>query len=153
MVLSACGGDRAFVAAQTGVKVVPIGRTIRIVIADDHPLIRTMIRSTLEEQHFEVCSDAEDGARAIEEAEKHEPDAVVLYVTIPHVDSLAAARAIRAKLPQTAIVMLPANTDRHFVEEAKKIGVQAYVAKTKAGQALVTAIESAVAGGDFVLMK
>jgi CheY-like chemotaxis protein len=141
------------VATQAGIKLIPVDRRIRIVIADDHPLIRTMIRSTLEEHHhFHVCGEAEDGAKAIEEAEKHKPDVVVLDVTMPKLSGLEAAREIKAKLPQTAIVILSANADRHFVEEAKKIGVQAYVAKTKAGEALVKAIESAVAGGDFILM-
>jgi two-component system nitrate/nitrite response regulator NarL len=141
------------VASRPDAKAIPIDRKVRILIADDHPLIRRMVRSTLEEDHrFDVCADVEDGAQAVEEAQKLKPDVVVLNVTMPVMNGLDAAREIKARLPQTAIVILSANADRHFIEEAKKIGVQAYVAKTKAGQALVKAIESAVAGGDFVLM-
>jgi DNA-binding NarL/FixJ family response regulator len=63
-----------------------------------------------------------------------------------------AAREIKTILPKAAIVILSANADQHFVEEAKKIGVRAYVAKSKAAEALVRAVEAAVQGEDFVLI-
>jgi DNA-binding NarL/FixJ family response regulator len=63
------------------------------------------------------------------------------------------AAAVGNALPETAIVILSSNTDQRFIEEAKKVGAKAYVAKTELGTALVKAIESAVIGGDFVLME
>ena len=126
---------------------------VRILIADDHPVIRKTVRSTLEEQpHFEVCGEAADGAEAIHAAQILKPDVVVLNVSMPVVNGFEAAREIKAKLPESAIVILSSHADEHFVEEAKKIGARAYVAKTKLGQALVKAIEAAVLGGDFGLM-
>ena len=137
-----------------GIAVKALDRKVRILIADDHPVIRRRVRSTLEEHsRFEVCAEVEDGAQAIEDAQRLKPDVVVLNVTMPVLDGFQAARKIKASLPETAIVILSSHADQRFIEEAKKIGARAYVAKTKAGEALVKAIEAAVMGGDFVLME
>jgi DNA-binding NarL/FixJ family response regulator len=106
-----------------------------------------------EHPRFEVCGEAEDGAEAIEEAQRLKPDVVVLNVSMPVLNGFEAAREIKASLPETAIVILSANADERFVEEARRIGARAYVAKTELGKALVKAIETAVIGGDFVLME
>lgn len=127
---------------------------IRILIADDHPVIRKIVRSTLQAHpHFDVCGEAMNGAQAIEEAKKLRPDVVVLNITMPVLNGFEAAREIKTILPQSAIVILSSNADQRFIEEAKKIGVRAYVAKTKAGEALVKAVEAAVIGEDFVLIE
>ena len=112
------------------------------------------MRSTLQ-QHpaFEVCGEAADGAQAVEEAKKLKPDVVVLNVSMPVLNGFEAAREIRATLPNSAIVILSSHADETFVREAKNIGVRAYVAKTRAGEALVKAVEAAVLGEDFVLVK
>ena len=113
-----------------------------------------MVRSTLEKiPHFEVCVEAVDGAKAIEQAQKLKPDVVVLNVTMPVLNGFEAARKIKALLPETAIVILSSHADARFVAAAKKIGVQSYVAKSKAGEALVKAIQAAVQGEDFVLLE
>jgi DNA-binding NarL/FixJ family response regulator len=101
---------------------------------------------------FEIIGEAIDGRQAVEEAVKLKPDVVVLNVSMPVLNGFEAARAITATLPQSAIVILSSNADERFVEEAKEIGAKAYVAKTKVGDALIKAIEEAIAGGDFVLM-
>lgn len=94
-----------------------------------------------------------DGGEAVEAAKKLKPDVVILNITMPVLNGFEAAREIKTTLPESAIVILSANADRRFVEEAKKIGVQAYVAKTKAGEALVEAVETAAKGGDFFLIE
>ncbi len=137
-----------------GMTVKALDRTVRILIADDQPVIRKIVRSTLEgHPRFEVCAEVEDGAKAIEEAHRLLPDVVVLNVSMPILDGFQAAREIKAALPETAIVILSSHVDQRFIEEAKKIGARAYVAKTEVGTALVKAIEAAVVGGDFVLME
>jgi two-component system nitrate/nitrite response regulator NarL len=128
-------------------------RKVRILLADDHDGIRKVVRSVLETHpRFEIIGEAIDGKKAIEEAIKLKPDVVVLNVSMPVLNGFEAARAITAKLPQSAIVILSSNADERFIEEAKKIGAKAYVAKTKVGDALIKAIEDAIAGGDFVLV-
>jgi DNA-binding NarL/FixJ family response regulator len=127
---------------------------IRILIADDHALIRKMVRVILEENpRFEVCGEAYNGEEAVEKTHQLKPDVVVLNVSMPVLDGFEAARVIKAKEPGTAIVILSANADKRFIEEARKIGVRAYVAKTKAGEALVKAVEASVSGDDFVLVE
>jgi len=141
-------------STATGVKSKEIDRTVRILIADDHPVIRKMVRSTLEKvPRFEVCGEAVDGAKAIVEAERLKPDVIVLNVTMPVLNGFEAAREIKTKLPESAIVILSSNVDQRFIEEAKNIGARAYVAKTRAGEALVKAIEAAVKGDGFVLVE
>jgi DNA-binding NarL/FixJ family response regulator len=126
---------------------------VRVLIADDHPVIRKMVRSTLQSHpHFEVCGEAADGAQAIEEAKKLKPDVVVLNVIMPVLNGFQAAQEIKKIIPQVALVILSSDADKRFVDEAKKIGVRAYVAKSKAGETLVKAVEAAVQGGDFVLL-
>jgi DNA-binding NarL/FixJ family response regulator len=137
-----------------GAKMKATDRSVRILIADDQPIIRTMVRSTLERiPHFEVCAEAVNGAEAIEQAQKLKPDVVVLNVTMPVLNGFDAAREIKATLPETAIVILSSHSDQRFVAAAKRIGVRSYVAKSKVGEALVKAIEAAVKGDDFVLVE
>ena len=103
--------------------------------------------------HIEVCGEAADGAQAIQEAKKLKPDVIVLNINMPVLNGFEAAREIKTTLPKSAIVILSQNADRQFVDDAKKIGVQAYVAKSKAGEALVKAVEAAVKGIDFFLVE
>jgi len=139
---------------RASVRVKQLSRKVRVLIADDHAVIRRLVRSKLQSHpHFEVCGEATDGRQAVEEAKKLKPDVVVLNVTMPVLNGLQAARQIRSSLPESAIVILSSNADKRFVEEAKKIGVRAYVAKTKAGEALVKAVEAAVMGQDFFLVE
>src|SRR5437868_9890004 len=104
-----------------------------------------MVRSTLQQHpHFEVVGEAENGAEAIEEVKRVRPDVVVLNVTMPVLNGFDAAREIKRQTPETAIVILSSHADEHFVAEARKIGVRAYVSKSKVGQALARALEAAV---------
>lgn len=139
---------------SVGAKMQASDRRLRVLIADDQPTIRGMVRSTLEKvPHLEVCAEAEDGAKAIEQAQRLKPDVVVLNVTMPVLNGFDAAREIKAILPETAIVILSTHADQRFVEAAKKIGVRSYIAKSKAGVALVKAIEAAIKGDDFALVE
>jgi two-component system nitrate/nitrite response regulator NarL len=129
-----------------------INRKVRILLADDQPDIRKIVRSTLEGYpRFEVCGEAVDGAKAIEEAKRLRPDVVVLNVSMPVLNGFEAAHEIKDSLPESAIVILSLNADKRFVEEAKKMGARGYVAKTRAGDALVRTIEQALSGDGFVL--
>jgi len=127
---------------------------IRVVVADDHPVVRGMVRLALQ-QHpdFEVCGEAEDGAEAVEQVRLSKPDVAVLNVTMPHLNGFEAAREIKKQVPETAIVILSSHADKFFVAEAQKIGVRAYVSKTKIGQSLVEALRAAVEGEEFVVLE
>jgi len=123
------------------------------VIADDHPVIRRTVRAILDAHpRLEVIAEAVDGRKAVEEAEKLRPDVVVLNVSMPELNGLDAAREIKLKVPESAIVILSSHADSRLIEDAKRIGARAYVAKTKAGKDLVKAVLAAVTSGDFILM-
>ena len=123
---------------------------IRILVADDHSVIRRMVRTTLEKHaHFEVCAEAENGAEAVELAKKVKPDVTILNIMMPVLNGFDAAREIRRQVPQSAIVILSTHADRLFVDEARKIGVRAYVAKSDVAEALVKAVEAAVQGEEM----
>ena len=138
---------------RTSPATLPDRRPLRILVADDHPIVRQTVRRLLNSHpRFEVCGEAHDGAEAIDEAQRLKPDVVVMNIAMPVMNGIEAAREINAKLPELAIVILSSHADKHFIEQAMKSGARAYVAKTKAGEALVRAIEAAVTDGDFVLV-
>ena len=138
---------------RTSPATLPDRRPLRILVADDHPIVRQTVRRLLNSHpQFEVCGEAHDGAEAIDEAQRLKPDVVVMNIAMPVMNGIEAAREINAKLPELAIVILSSHADKHFIEQAMKSGARAYVAKTKAGEALVRAIEAAVTDGDFVLV-
>ena len=106
---------------RASAEVKPVSRRIRVLLADDHATIRKRVRSILEQHpRFEVIGEAPDGAKAIEQAQRLEPDVVVLNVNMPVLNGLEAAREIKAKLPQLAIVILSVNADKRLIEEAKE---------------------------------
>jgi CheY-like chemotaxis protein len=127
---------------------------VKILIADDHPLIRKIVTSTLnKETRYKVVGEAMDGKEAIEKAEKLKPDVVVLNITMPVMDGFEAARRIRKRLPNTAIVILSSDVDQRFINEAKKVGARAYVPKSEAAFALVKAIEAAINNDEFFVVE
>lgn len=112
-----------------------------------------MVRSVLQQHpHFEVCGEAKNGVEAVEEVKRLRPEVVVLNVTMPLRSGFQAAQEIAKDVPQTAIVILSSHADKHFVAEAQKIGVRAYVSKSNAGQSLVEALEAAVRGNEFIVL-
>src|SRR5213075_1045207 len=99
-------------------------RRIRVILADDHPLIRKTIRATIQKHsHIELVSEAENGAQAIEQAKTIKPEVVVLNINMPVMNGFGAAREIRKQVPQSGIVILSTHADKQFVEEARKLGV------------------------------
>jgi DNA-binding NarL/FixJ family response regulator len=99
-----------------------------------------------------VCGEAEDGIQAVEQAKKANPDVVILNVVMPCLNGFEAAREIKQKILQAAIVILSTHVDRLFVDEARKIGIRAYVGKSKVRDALIRAIEAAIEGADCIVL-
>ena len=96
---------------------------IRILLADDHTVIRKGLRLLLQSQPgFEVIAEAADGRETVAMAETHQPDVVVMDVAMPMLNVIEAARQISGKLPQTAIVFLSMHSDESYVLKALKSG-------------------------------
>jgi len=125
-------------------------KTVRIVLADDHTVVRKGLRLLLESvPQFQVVSDAADGRQAVALAEEQRPDVVVMDIAMPILNGLEAARQISAKLPQTAIVFLSMHSDEAYVSKALKAGARAYLLKDSAENDLINAVEAVSEGKSF----
>jgi DNA-binding NarL/FixJ family response regulator len=132
----------------------PVSTSIKILVVDDHPLVRRAVTARVKiEPHFDVIAEAENGVEAVHKASELKPDVVVLDITMPLLSGLEAARQIRKQHPEVAIVILSSYAGRSFVEEAKEIGVRAFVPKSHAAEALVRAIQAATQNGEFFAVE
>src|SRR5467141_4134548 len=124
---------------------------VRLVLADDHLVLRQALKALLERRGMEVVAEAADGRGAIEAVTKHSPDVVVLDVIMPGLNGVDAAREIARTSPACPIILLSGVDDTRFVTEALKVGVRGFVQKSQGCDDLVQAIEDACAaaeGGD-----
>jgi two-component system, NarL family, response regulator NreC len=123
---------------------------VRIVLADDHTVVRKGLRLLLESvPQFQVVADAADGRQAVALAEEQRPDVVVMDIAMPILNGIEAARQISAKLPQTAIVFLSMHSDEAYVSKALKAGARAYLLKDSAENDLINAVEAVSEGKSF----
>ncbi len=123
---------------------------LRILLADDHMIVRQGLRALLERAGFEVVAEATNGQEAVTLAEKHKPDVAVLDLMMPTLNGLDAGRQILQSGAQTAIVLLTMQTDEHHVARALRAGIKAYLLKTQASDDLVRAIRDVVRGQVFL---
>jgi DNA-binding NarL/FixJ family response regulator len=124
---------------------------MRILIADDHGIVRSGIKLLLETQpDLEVVAEAADGADAVEQALASRPDLCILDVGMPKLTGLQAAREIRRHLPEARVLILSMHDDEHYLFEALKAGASGYVLKREAGQDLVGAVRAVGRGEAFL---
>jgi NarL family two-component system response regulator LiaR len=125
--------------------------SIRVVIADDHSLVRQGLRRYLEmADGIEVVGEASTGGEAVDLVERERPDIALMDIRMPEMDGLEAARTISARYPEIGIVMLTAYDDRHFVVEAVRAGARGYVLKARDAEHLTQTVRL-VAGGNMVI--
>jgi DNA-binding NarL/FixJ family response regulator len=128
-----------------------MARRIRIVLADDHVMVRQGIRQFLEEAgDIEVVAEAGDGAEAVRLVEAHQPDVAVLDIRMPEVTGVEATRQIKARFPQVRVLVLTAYDDDPYVFALLQAGADGYVLKTASGDELVRAVRT-VHGGRTAL--
>jgi len=125
-------------------------KTVRILLADDHTVVRKGLRLLLESHPgFEVVADAADGRGAVALAEQHTPDVVVMDVAMPVLNGIEAARQITARLPHTAVVFLSMHSDESYVLRALKSGGRGYLLKDSAEADLINAVRAVTEGKSF----
>ena len=123
----------------------------RLIIADDHALVRSGMRSMLAgEAGLEVVGEAADGAEALELCRRLRPDLVLMDVRMPGMDGLAATRAIKEELPRTSVVMVTMQEDLDYLFEAVIAGAAGYVLKGATPEQLTEAVRQ-VLSGEFLL--
>jgi DNA-binding NarL/FixJ family response regulator len=116
---------------------------LRILLADDHDIIRRGLRTLLSSRPgWTVCAEAATGREAIAMAEQHKPEIVVMDISMPDLNGLEAARKIRKMLPKTEVVILSLHYSDQLVREVVDAGARAYIMKSDADRDLLTAVEA-----------
>jgi DNA-binding NarL/FixJ family response regulator len=116
-------------------------RPARILIADDHDVVRRGLRAVLEAAGHKVCAEASTGREALAAARRTAPDVAVLDVSMPDMNGLEAAARIREALPDSEVLVLTAHDAEEVVRGALEAGARGYVLKSDAGGDLVNAVE------------
>jgi len=116
---------------------------VRILIADDHEVVRRGVRSLLKSRaDWEVCGEAVDGRDAVQKAKELKPDVIVMDIGMPHLNGLEAARVIRKEVPQSEILILSQHEATEMRPAALQAGAREYITKSDVARDLLTAVES-----------
>jgi DNA-binding NarL/FixJ family response regulator len=126
-------------------------KTVRILIADDHNIVRSGLKLLLDRQpDMTVVAEAEDGVEALEKVLAERPDLVILDVAMPRMTGLQATHEIKKQSPDTQVLILSMHDDERYLFEALRAGAAGYVLKRAADQDLVDAVRAAVRGEPFL---
>jgi two-component system, NarL family, response regulator NreC len=125
--------------------------SIRLMLVDDHDIVRTGLRSFLDTQDgIQVVGEADSGGEAIQRAQQLNPDVVVMDITMPEMDGLEATRRLKDILPECKVLALTVHEDKQYLFEMLLAGATGYVTKQVAAEELVTAIRCVAAGNVYL---
>src|SRR5258708_22576450 len=122
----------------------------RVLLADDHKIVRQGLRAILVAAGHEVIGEASDGREALKLARTLNPDIAVLDLSMPLLNGLDAAREIRRLAPDIKIILLTMYTDKGYVLQALRAGARGYVVKTQAAEDLISAIREILRGETYL---
>jgi DNA-binding NarL/FixJ family response regulator len=130
---------------------IPIRNPIRILIADDHTVVRYGLRTILEaHEGWQVCGEAKSGAEALALAVQLRPEIIILDLNMPGMNGFDALKAIRQRVPETGVVVLTLHFSNQLVREIIRAGARAYVMKSDADRDLVEAVSAVAAGKSYL---
>jgi two-component system response regulator NreC len=120
--------------------------SIRILLVDDHQLVRESLKALLEREQFQVVGEASDGRDAIQRAQALRPDVIVLDVAMPHLNGIDAVVEINRAAPSAKVIALTEHSEDPYVIAALRAGVKGYVLKNQASADLVRAVRDVSRG-------
>jgi DNA-binding NarL/FixJ family response regulator len=123
---------------------------IGLVIADDDPTIRQIVRSLVEDLGAQVLAEADNGRAAIEQAERHHPELMLLDVSMPVMGGLPATRYLHEHFPELNIILVSQYNGKVYAEEALECGARGYIVKGCLPSELERALDAVRHGGTFV---
>lgn len=123
--------------------------SLRILLADDHPMVREGLRAILEREGMKVVAEASNGHQAIQLTEKFHPDVAILDLSMPLLNGIEAAREIARLAPTTKTIMLTMHTERPFIVEGLRAGTCGFVMKSNSSEELVHAIRETAQGRTY----
>ena len=123
---------------------------LRILLADDHLIVRQGLKSFLEQEQCTIVAEAADGRDAVQLAQKHHPDIAVLDLAMPQLNGLDAAREIGKVSPETRTILLTMHTEDPYVVDALRAGVKGYLFKTQAATDLMQAVREVSRGAIYL---
>jgi DNA-binding NarL/FixJ family response regulator len=120
---------------------------IRVLVAEDHRIVREGLRTLLEKQgNIQVVAEAENGRQALQLARRLKPDIIIMDITMPELNGIDATRLILHEEPQMRVIALSMHSDRHFVDGMLRAGVSGYLLKDCASEELVQCIKTVTSG-------
>ena len=124
--------------------------SLRIVLADDHEIVREGLKSLLERHRLEVVGTASDGQEAVRLVTELSPDIAIFDYSMPLLNGLEAARDLHSVSPSTKTILLTMHTENRYVFEALRVGIRGYVVKSQAAADLIRAIEEVSQGRTYL---
>jgi DNA-binding NarL/FixJ family response regulator len=124
----------------------PAPAPVRLVLADDHRMLRDGLRRSMEEAGFDVVGEAGNGAEAVRVAEELRPDVVLMDVSMPVLDGVGAARLVRRRVPDCQVVMLTMHADADVIASAIQAGAVGYLVKDCSTEEVAAAVRMAANG-------
>ncbi|HEY6944880.1 MAG TPA: response regulator transcription factor [Candidatus Acidoferrum sp.] len=124
--------------------------TTRLLLADDHTLVRQGLKAFLDRQGFQVVCEAANGQEAIQMAMKEQPDVALMDISMPLLNGVDAARELKKSVPKTKVILLTKHEEDQYVTEALRAGVSGYVLKSQVATDLVHAIQEVRRGSVYL---
>ncbi len=125
----------------------------RVLLADDHQIVREGFKSLLEKKGFQVVAEASDGHEAVRLVKEHRPDVAILDLAMPLLNGLDAAREMLQQFPKMKAILLTMHTEEQYVLDALQAGVHGYVLKTEAASDLIHALNEVCRGSTYLSSK
>jgi two-component system response regulator NreC len=126
---------------------------IRILLADDHALIRQGLKALLEKHGFQVVCEASDGQETLRSAQEALPDVAIVDISMPILNGVDTARELKKSAPKTKVILLTQHDEDQYVTESLRAGVRGYVLKSQAGSDLIHAIQEVCRGSVYLSPK